>query len=253
MRHALLPLAICLLAVADLRAADPEWIWLAAESPAGEVVHFRKTFEVPENFGGKLGGKLRATCDNHLKLWINGNKVAESDEWEVPVGIDVGKHLTPGRNTIAVEGKNDGGPAGLIVQLDVTGANRRKMTVVSDTTWRLAAKASDRWQVVGFDDAKWKPAFSVAKLGGGPRGNIFQGAPASAGKGVATPAESLTLLPGFKAELLYSVPKPEQGSWVNMCFDPQGRVIVSNQNAILYRLTIDRPEKGKVQVAPIEG
>jgi putative heme-binding domain-containing protein len=53
----------------------------------------------------------------------------------------------------------------------------------------------------------------------------------------ATPAESLKLLKDFKAELLYSVPKDFQGSWVNMCVDPKGRLIVSDQYGPLYRIT----------------
>ncbi len=53
----------------------------------------------------------------------------------------------------------------------------------------------------------------------------------------ATPAESLKVLKGFRAELLYSVPKEKQGSWVNMCVDPKGRLIVSDQYGPLYRIT----------------
>jgi putative heme-binding domain-containing protein len=53
----------------------------------------------------------------------------------------------------------------------------------------------------------------------------------------ATPAESLKVLKGFRAELLYSVPKEQQGSWVNMCVDPKGRLIVSDQYGPLYRIT----------------
>jgi putative heme-binding domain-containing protein len=252
MKRWLFALVVCSLPCTAAVAADPEWIWLAAESREGEVVYFRKTIDIPEAFGAKLGGKLRATCDNHLKMWINGTKVAESDEWEVPLGVDVGKHLRPGKNIIAVEGKNDGGPAGLIVQLDISGANRKKLAVITDKSWRVAPKSGDGWLTAEFDDSKWKPAYSVAKLGGGPWGDVFRGATAIAGKGTATSAESLTVLPGFKAELLYSVPRGEQGSWVNMCFDPQGRVIVSNQSGLLYRVTIDKPEKGQVQVEPIE-
>ena len=45
----------------------------------------------------------------------------------------------------------------------------------------------------------------------------------------ATPAETLKVAKGFKVELLYSVPKDRQGSWVNMCVDPKGRLIVSDQ------------------------
>ena len=41
----------------------------------------------------------------------------------------------------------------------------------------------------------------------------------------------------FKVELLYSVPKDEQGSWVSMCVDPKGRLIVSDQYGRLYRIT----------------
>lgn len=53
----------------------------------------------------------------------------------------------------------------------------------------------------------------------------------------ATPAETLKVLKGFRAELLYSVPKVMQGSWVNMCVDPKGRLIVSDQYGPLYRIT----------------
>jgi putative heme-binding domain-containing protein len=54
---------------------------------------------------------------------------------------------------------------------------------------------------------------------------------------MATPAESLKIAKDFKVELLYSVPKGTQGSWVNMCVDPKGRLIVSDQYGPLYRIT----------------
>ncbi|MCG8649607.1 MAG: c-type cytochrome [Pirellulales bacterium] len=53
----------------------------------------------------------------------------------------------------------------------------------------------------------------------------------------ATPVANLKVAKGFKVELLYSVPKEEQGSWVNMCVDPKGRLIVSDQYGSLYRVT----------------
>lgn len=54
---------------------------------------------------------------------------------------------------------------------------------------------------------------------------------------LATAAESLKVMKDFKVELLYSVPKEEQGSWVNICTDPKGRLIVSDQYGWLYRVT----------------
>ena len=56
-------------------------------------------------------------------------------------------------------------------------------------------------------------------------------------KPAATPADALKVTKDFKAELLYSVPKGEQGSWVNLCADPKGRLIVSDQYGPLYRVT----------------
>jgi hypothetical protein len=53
----------------------------------------------------------------------------------------------------------------------------------------------------------------------------------------ATPVEHITLPAGFKAELLYSVPKESQGSWVSMTPDPKGRLYVSDQSGPLFRVT----------------
>src|SRR5215208_6273717 len=53
----------------------------------------------------------------------------------------------------------------------------------------------------------------------------------------ATPADKIKTLKDFKIELLYTVPKDEQGSWVNLCADPRGRLIVSDQTGSLYRVT----------------
>lgn len=53
----------------------------------------------------------------------------------------------------------------------------------------------------------------------------------------ATPAEQLKVAKDFKVELLYSVPKDTEGSWVNLCHDPKGRLIVSDQYGPLYRIT----------------
>ncbi|MEZ6116028.1 MAG: c-type cytochrome [Pirellulaceae bacterium] len=44
--------------------------------------------------------------------------------------------------------------------------------------------------------------------------------------------------PGFQIELLYTVPKDTQGSWVSMTFDPQGRILACDQgDKGVYRIT----------------
>ena len=54
----------------------------------------------------------------------------------------------------------------------------------------------------------------------------------------------ITLPEGFDAEILYSVPA-SQGSWVAMAFDPQGRLVVSDQDSDgVFRVTL--PPDGPV-------
>jgi len=54
----------------------------------------------------------------------------------------------------------------------------------------------------------------------------------------ATPASAINVPPGFKVELLYTVPKAEQGSWVSLALDPKGRLLASDQYGGLFRLTL---------------
>jgi hypothetical protein len=49
----------------------------------------------------------------------------------------------------------------------------------------------------------------------------------------ATPVEKIKIAKGFQVELLYSVPKEQEGSWVSMTQDDQGRMICSDQYGAL--------------------
>ncbi len=78
------------------------------------------------------------------------------------------------------------------------------------------------------------------------RGNAKSAAPtagqssrtAMAAIAVATDPSELKVAPGFKVELLYTVPKEDQGSWVALAVDPKGRITAADQYGALYRLTL---------------
>jgi putative heme-binding domain-containing protein len=56
----------------------------------------------------------------------------------------------------------------------------------------------------------------------------------------------------FKIELVYTVPRKTEGSWVSMCLDPKGRLIVSDQNGGLYRVTLPKANGDTANVEKIE-
>ena len=57
-------------------------------------------------------------------------------------------------------------------------------------------------------------------------------------KAYSPPAARIKAPKGFQVDLIYSVPKQSQGSWVNMTVDPKGRLIVSDQYGKLYRVSL---------------
>src|SRR4030095_14574477 len=53
----------------------------------------------------------------------------------------------------------------------------------------------------------------------------------------ATPVDRIKVLKDFRVELLYSVPKEKEGSWVSLCVGPKGTLIACDQGGGLYRIT----------------
>ena len=69
----------------------------------------------------------------------------------------------------------------------------------------------------------------------------------------ATDPSHFKVADGFKVELLYSVPKDQQGSWVSMCIGPDKNLIVCDQYGQLYSVVVPPPgEEGELEVTPID-
>ena len=185
----------------------PSWIWGA---DSNKKYFVRKTFKGTAQFA-----RLRATCDNVMTLYVNGQKVAASSTWSEPVEVDVKQHLTPGDNVIEAEIANEGGTAGFVAKLMLIGRDGKNEYVVTDDTWQVAETRDAKERV---------PAKVVAKLDGHPGGKAFLGDVDS-----STPRDLFNLPPGFQVERLFTVPKETLGSWVNITTDPKGRLIVSDQ------------------------
>ncbi len=92
-----------------------------------------------------------------------------------------------------------------------------------------------------------------------PLGVMLDAQPAKLRKPTATPVELIRAKKDFKVELLYSVPRETQGSWVSLCVDPKGRLITSDQYGKLYRITpspltpapLPRGERGEGAATPL--
>jgi putative heme-binding domain-containing protein len=230
----------------------PQWIWLG-EPQAKQTVHFRKEFAGVNRRTGRA--MLSVTCDNTAEVFINGSSVLKTEAWERPVSKDVRPQLAEGRNVIAVKAQNADGAAGLIVRLALDSGNGETV-IVSDDSWKVSGSEAPEWQKADFNASGWSAARVLGPAGMAPWTAVTVASLSTAVPLItpqATPAEQLKVPPGFKVELLYSVPKDTQGSWVSMCVDDKGRLIVSDQYGGMYRVTVPPlGRSGPVHVEPIE-
>jgi putative heme-binding domain-containing protein len=222
-------------------AETAKWIWFGDKARPKQTVFFRKNVKIEADFSTV---RLHASCDNAMTVFVDGQKVASSDAWESPVVQDVTKHFKAGKGQylIGVQARNSDGAAGLVLKLVFEITPRKAIVVVSDDTWRASEKAEQNWKDAGYDDQAWAAARVVGKLGDAPWAIVntttFSGALAGKGRTpTATPVEHMKIAKDFRVELLYTVPAGTQGSWVNLCVDPRGRLITSDQYGKLYRVT----------------
>ncbi len=215
-------LAWFLVFAATLSAQTPEWIWGPAATD-DETRHFRKTFPVPPNVTRLI---VTLAADNQAELRVK-EAVVNNSLWDRPTRTRITPTPESGPCTVEVTARNAGGPAGLLVRLELIKNDGTREFVVTDSTWETSTDGQTGWVA----------ATSLGPVGVEPWGDVLVSP-------VATPAESLTTLPGFKVELLRSA-EPGEGSWVAMTTDSKGRLIISPQGGEpMRRLTLD--DAGKI-------
>ena len=73
-----------------------------------------------------------------------------------------------GGRFFAVEGINDAGPAGLIVDILLAYSDGTNATFVTDSTWKAFTGLPDGFQDPDFDDSEWPAATVLAWYGFAP-------------------------------------------------------------------------------------
>jgi len=241
---------------ADDSALDfPHWIWASKEAKAEEKLYFRESVSIPESVSRVV---LVASGDNQVEVYVNGARRAiKSTDWSQPVVEDITDQLDRGgENLIAGRSVNQGGVAAFFVLLELTHKDGTKSRITSQEGWKVTLKPEKGWNQTDYQPTgdRWKAAVSLGEVGVAPWAKVSKDSFAGLldlRVPQATDVERIKLPEGFSAELLYSVPKAEQGSWVAMTIDDKERLIVSDQYGSLYRVAIP-PLGEKVKAEDVE-
>jgi hypothetical protein len=215
--------------------APPRWIWLADQAHEREVATFRRELSLDAD---PVRAVLRASADDHVRVFVNGGLALEHDDWRTCAQRDVAELLHAGSNVLALAARNDSGPAAAWVELSIEHSDGRRTRVVSDA--RFAAQRTsaeyELWTPADFAPARAAGAHEIGAYGCEPWAAGIVGS-SSAEVQPALEGSALELPRGFRSELLYRVPKATQGSWVSLASDPRGRLYASDQSGGLYRVT----------------
>jgi putative heme-binding domain-containing protein len=233
----------------------PKWIWNAKPSD-GQELFFRRAFTIA---GAPSDAQLVIACDNHFRVYLDGEKVGEGNEWEAPLHADVTKHLRAGDHVIAVHGWNDGGPAALAVHLSWQESGAAK-DLVSDASWSCCSDDPDGWNTVGFTGKVFQPVTVLGALGDsklpwthvhgadafGVAGDPFTPQLAT----IATEVAFVDAKTAPEAPVLRLLQVPRSlGSWVSLGIDAKGRLYAGAEGGGLYRVT---PANGLAEESRIE-
>ena len=230
------------------KASQPKakWIWDAKGDRPNNPLYFAKTIDLETT---PKSAKVLFTCDNSSRVFINGKSIGNTGNWNSALSVITTKLLKKGNNVISAIAQNAGGPAGFVLQLEITNPDGRKVVVVTDDSWRFEEKEpkdilgdNRNWKMEGLPDGKTPVV--VGAMGDAPWGHVFSnglGSP-SLPRPAGIANKTLRSTNGFKVEMIYDVPR-SQGSWVSLAVDDKGRIYACDQGrAGLYRITLPSAE-----------
>lgn len=226
--------------VSENALPNADWISHSPTSGTPQTAFFRKQFTAPP---GLVKAVLLGACDERMSVTLNGEPAAEMAGHERAISVDVTRHLRPGQNVLAARVTNERGLAALRVMLELATGQGRQSWVVSDSSWTTSLAELPGGQQPEFAAAA---AFSHGAAGLARWGNAFEATKSvdaynswmlARGAAQATDPATISAPPGFRVELLRSA-EPEEGSWIALAFDPQGRLTIAREQRGLLRLTL---------------
>lgn len=141
---------------------EAKWLWSnadAQQAPANQAVYFRKTLKLERDMPFVF---LTIAADNECDFYINGQKVADANNWQQPTQTLVGGPLRVGDNVLAARVVNKGNspnPAGFIAEMFALDARMHlKWILTTDDSWLASEAETKDWEKPGIDESGWQPA-----------------------------------------------------------------------------------------------
>lgn len=154
-------------AVAEGLTLTGQWVWSSSAADggtpaAGEAITLRKTItlkEKPERAGAVI------TADNAFTLFVNGQKLASSDNWEQVESVSLDNVLKKSVNDFLITAKNAGSgpnPAAVFFEAKWKAAEGQPQGLATDATWEWTKSQPDARGKFKTEPNDWAPVTVIA-------------------------------------------------------------------------------------------
>ena len=237
--------------VADTKVR-PEWIWAPGDRSGADIVELRTTLQL----GGSVqNAHLRlATEFTDCQLIIGERSVLRLDNYGPWLDIDVTENIPSGSESLRLLCHSSDGPSAVALELVVRFTDGRRTVLRTGGDWKTQTKDGNKLtkpsQAASFGAVaeEYWDADRTARISSFD--NYEQWRQASGQAGDVAPAK-FSLQPGFEIERVRSA-GDDEGSWVSMEFDSEGRLIVAREDQGLLRMSLSDDLKSVTHVEAID-
>lgn len=225
-------------------APRPDWVWAAGPRDASQQVTLRRVFELPNTTRRVTVEAIADSADAQLR--INGHTAGRWEPYRSVAEWDVTEWIQPGKNRLAISAQGVGGAAAVALRLTWLDDQGQSHTLLTDRRWQSGAGPAASYGRVG--QVLWQGNRGPVRLS--PLEDYAQWKRALQ-PGQVTDPSTFIAPPGFEIELLRAA-RPDEGSWVAMAFDREGRLTVAREERGLLRLSFGPDRQNVTAVEPID-
>lgn len=230
----------CGLAGLRVEAEDlqlPKWIAIAHLPNQSAKLSTRVDLDEPV-----ISCRMKFASDfARASVTINGSKVLAVEPYCQLQSLDVTQWLRLGSNDLQIDAQRVPGPSAVAISFEFQLISGRIVRTESDETWSA--------EVVGIVQAElWGSGRRDISLS--PIENYEQWQQ-SKGNDTHAAQPKFWTAPGFEVQLLRTA-SAEEGSWISLTFDPDGRAIISREDQGLLRMKLDSSHKTVERVESID-
>lgn len=213
--------------------------WIGGKDGSGRLWSFKKSVTI-EN--GLQSAELKLAADFcTAAVVLNGQTVLTVEPYSPTQDLDVTSYLRLGKNELDITATPVAGPAAVALSIGLVDKERRATLIRTDESWQgavsLGEVAPELWglgrrsaAVSPFDNyEQWQQA----------KGDSTDKPP------------KFWVAPGFEVTQVRKA-AAEEGSWIALAFDSQGRATISREDTGLLRMTLADDRRSVTRVEPIK-